>query len=209
MESKRIGALVSTLLIGAVIGLLVAAAFGHLARGGALERMASFFMGRSTRIDVSSPAIVDRIRQLSRLETVEFSLDKIIEGEREAAYLPNFLAGDKLLLIAHGEVTAGVDLEKLKPGDVQVQGDSVHVRLPEAQVLSTRLDNARTKIYSRTTGLLVSADPDLETQTRQAAEEQIEKAALDDGILERARQNARNDVTALLSGLGFQKVNVE
>src|SRR5580658_1477201 len=112
--------------------------------------------GRSTRLDVSSPAVVDRIRQLSRLETVVFSLDKIVEGEKETAYLPSFLVGDKLLLIAHGEVTAGVDLGQLKPGDVWVHGDSVRVRLPAPQVLSTRIDNGQTRVYSRTTGLLVT-----------------------------------------------------
>ena len=135
-------------------------------------------------------------------------MDKIVEGERESAYLPNFLVGEKLLLIAHGDVTAGVDLAELKPGDVWVHGDSVTVRLPQPQILSTRIDNARTRIYSRTTGVLVTADPNLETQVRQAAEDQITKSALADGILDRAGENARSNVSALLAGLGFKKVDV-
>lgn len=205
----RVTSPVRVLLLGVTIGFLLLAGVAHVARSGVWNRFASFVTGRSTRIDVSSAAVVDRIRQLSRLETVEFSLDKIIVGERGTPYLPDFLAGEKLLLIAHGEVTAGVDLAQLKPGDVQVHGDAVDVRLPAPQVLSTRLDNAHTQIYSRTTGLLVSADPNLETQTRQAAEDQITKAALDDGILDKARQNARSGVTALLAGLGFKQVTVQ
>jgi hypothetical protein len=200
---------IRTLLLGIAIGFLLLAGIAHVAHSGLWNRFAGFMTGRSTRVDVSSPAVVDRIRKLSRLETVVFSLDKIVEGERESAYLPNFLVGEKLLLIAHGEVTAGVDLGQLKLGDVWVHGDSVKVRLPAAQVLSTRIDNARTRVYSRTTGLLVTADPNMETQVRQAAEEQIAKAALDDGILDMAKQNARASVTALLAGLGFRKVDVE
>jgi hypothetical protein len=136
-------------------------------------------------------------------------MDKIVEGERESAYLPNFLVGEKLLLIAHGEVTAGVDLAQLKPGDVWVHDDAVTVRLPQAQVFSTRIDNAKTRIYSRTTGLLVTADPNLESQVRQAAEEQITQAALAGGILDKAGENARSNISALLTGLGFKKVNVQ
>jgi hypothetical protein len=81
--------------------------------------------------------------------------------------------------------------------------------LPQPQILTTRIDNSRTRIYSRTTGLLVAPDPNLESQVRQAAEQQIGQAALDDGILDKARQNARISVTALLSGLGFHSVDVE
>jgi hypothetical protein len=182
---------------------------GHEAHSGFLGRVAGLIVGRGTRVDTSAPTVVDRIRQLSRLETVEYSLDKIVEGERGNPYLPDFLVGDKLLLIAHGEVTAGVDLAELKPGDVSVHGDAATVRLPAPEVLSTRIDNAKTRIYSRTTGLLVSADPNLETQVRQAAEQQMTQAAMADGILDKARQNARASVTALLEGLGFKHVDVE
>jgi hypothetical protein len=102
-----------------------------------------------------------------------------------------------------------VDLAELKPGDVSVHGDAVTVKLPAPEVLSTRIDNAKTRIYSRSTGLLVSADPNLETQVRQAAEQQMTQAALADGILDKARQNARTSVTTLLEGLGFKQVDVE
>jgi hypothetical protein len=198
-----------TLAIGAVLGFLLLAAFAHLARFGLWSRFAGFMTGRSSHIDTSSPAVVEKIRQLSRLETVVYSLDKIVEGERQSAFLPSFLVGDKILLVAHGEVTAGIDLNQLQLGDVSVHGDAVHVKLPATQILSTRIDNARTRVYSRITGLLVNTDPNLESEVRLAAEQQISQAALDDGILEKARQNGRTSVTALLYGLGFRTVQVE
>jgi len=194
---------------GIVLGLLAMMVFTRVAQAGLWDRVAGFVTGRPARFDVSSPTVVEKIRQLSRLETVEYSLDKIVEGERQSAYLPNFLAGDKLLLVAHGEVIAGIDLGQFKAGDVQVNGDTVHVRLPAAQILTTRIDNGRTRVYSRTTGLLVPTDPNLESEVRQTAEQQIAQAALEDGILEKARQNARTSVTALLYGLGFRTVDVE
>jgi Protein of unknown function (DUF4230) len=197
------------LLLGVLLGWVLLSMFSHTAKVGAWNRLASMMTGRSTRVDTSTPAVVEKIRQLSRLETVDYSIDKVVEGSRQNPYLPNFLVGDKLLLVAHGDVIAGVDLSQLQAADVAVNGSHVQVRLPEAQVLSTRLDNAHTRVYSRMTGLLVDADPNLESEVRRAAEDQFTQAALADGVLEKARQNARASVTALLRGLGFQQVDVE
>jgi len=201
--------LLITLLSGVLLGVITVASLGHLARAGVWNRFANFVTGRTTNIDVSSPSVVEKIRQLSRLESVVYSLDKIVEGDRKNAYIPDFLVGDKLILVAHGEVIAGVDLQQLKPADVSVNGDSVHVKLPAAQVFTTRIDNGQTKVFSRSTGLLVNPDVNLESQVRQAAEQQMTQAALDDGILTKASTNARTAVTALLNGLGFHKVDVE
>jgi hypothetical protein len=166
-------------------------------------------LGRTTRIDTSAPAVVEKIRQLSRLESVNYSVDKIVEASKEAPGIPNFLAGDRMLFIAHGDVIAGVDLTQLGKNDVQVNGDSAQVRLPEAQILVTRIDNSKSRVYERNTGLLVQADPNLESQVRQAAEQQVRQAALDDKILEKATDNARVTVTGLLYALGFHKVDVK
>jgi hypothetical protein len=209
MRTRRLLVSLGTLAVGIVLGFFLISVFSHVAQTGLWSRVAGYVTGRSTSIDVSSPSVVEKIRQLSRLETVVYSLDKIVEGSRQNPYLPDFLVGDKLLLIAHGEVIAGVDLGKLNTGDVLVKGDAVRVRLPAPQVLTTRIDNGQTKVYSRTTGLLVDADPNLESQVRQVAEQQITQAALSDGILDKARQNARTSVTALLYGLGFHTVDVQ
>jgi hypothetical protein len=199
--------LVGGMILGLIIGVLL---IPFLAARAVLSTpLGRLLNGRSTRIDTSSASVVDKIRQLNRLESVDYSIDKIVEGNHQAQGLPDFLAGDRLLLIAHGEVIAGVDLSRLDPKAVQVNGNAVHVRLPEPQVLVTRIDNTRTRVYERTTGILVPTDPNLETQVRQAAEQQITQAALDDKILDKARQNARVSVTGLLYALGFHTVDVQ
>ncbi|HWG21953.1 MAG TPA: DUF4230 domain-containing protein [Terracidiphilus sp.] len=201
-RSRAGWAVAGGLLVGLILGVVLVP-FGLLTPLGILH------WGRSTRIDTSAPSVVEKIRQLSRLESVDYSIDKIVEGNRQAPGLPDFLAGDRLLFIAHGEVIAGVDLTGLGKGDVRVQGDTVHVHLPPAQILITRIDNARSRVYERSTGLLVPADPNLESQVRQTAEQQITQAALDDKILDKARDNARVSVTGLLYALGFRTVDVQ
>src|SRR5271165_7611916 len=104
-------------------------------------------------INVDQPTVVRQIQRLQRLETVSYTMDKIISGEHDNPYLPKFLVSDRLLLVVHGEVVAGINLASLQPGDVQVQGQTVAIHLPPAEIFSTRLDNAKTKVYSRDTGL--------------------------------------------------------
>ena len=160
-----------------------------------------------TRIDVSRPSVVQHIQQLQRLETVVYSMEKIVTGSQDSKYLPRLLAGDRLLLIVHGEVTAGVDLGALDAAQLAIAGKSVSIKLPEASVFSTRLDNARTRVYARETGLFTTPDPELESDVRREAERQMTQAALDGGILKTAAANARNTLTSLLQGLGFEAVS--
>jgi len=166
------------------------------------------FRGGRTRMNVDQPTVVRQIQQLQRLETVSYTMDKIISGEHANAYLPQFLAGDRLLLVVHGEVIGGINLAGLQPVDVQVQAQKVSIHLPPAEVFVTRIDNARTRVYSRDTGLFSSPDPNLESEVREEAERQLQQAALQDGILKIAAENARNTISSMLKGFGFHEVDI-
>jgi hypothetical protein len=150
--------------------------------------------------------VVRQIQELQRLETVNYTMDKIISGERDNPYLPKFLAGDRLLLVVHGEVIGGIDLGKVQPQDVSVSGRTISLRLPPAEIFTTRIDNAKTRVYSRDTGLFSSPDPTLESEVREAAEQQLQQAALQDGVLKTAEQNAQSTLMRMLRGLGFEQV---
>jgi Protein of unknown function (DUF4230) len=206
------GALVVALIVGLFLGVLSVGSIGWLllSRTSGLDllsRMWSAATGRTLSIDVSQPTVVDRIQRLQRLETVIYTMDKVVTGAKENPVLPDFLAGDRLLMLVHGEVVAGIDFSDLKPGDVRVDSRKVHLHLPAPQIFRTRLDSARTRVYSRQTGLLVPTDPNLETQVRQQAEQQLQEAAMADGILRTAQQNASSTITSLLQGLGFESID--
>jgi uncharacterized protein DUF4230 len=192
--------------LGIALGVLAMLVLARQATPSFWSSWAGHLLGRSTQLDVSQPTVVNKIQQLQRLETVVYTMDKVVSGERENAILPDFLTGDRLLMLVHGEVVAGMDFSALKSGDVVVVGKKVLLHLPEAQLFATRLDNARTRVYSRQTGLLVPVDPDLESKVRLEAERQLQQAALLDGILKTANANARATLTSLLQAFGFEKV---
>jgi hypothetical protein len=199
-------------VLALILGAAAIVVFLHQATAGLPARLASFITGRTTTFDTSVPAVVEKIQRLNRLETVVYSLDTVVEGARSSVVLPDLLAGDRILLIVHGQSIGGIDLAKLKPEDVRIDdrngSRSIHVTLPASQLFVTTIDNQHTRVYARSTGLLVPADANLESETRAKAQQQLEQAALSDGILDTARKNARATITTLLYGLGFQQVDV-
>jgi hypothetical protein len=204
---RRWFVLLPGLLIGAVIALLFAVVMARVPSG-PLAALWSALSGRNTHI-TSEGSVIERIQKLQRMETVVYNMDKIVTGEKDNPLLPDFIAGDRLLMIVHGQVIAGIDFTRLKSGDVKIQDKQIHVHLPNPQILLTRLDNARTKVYSRNTGILVRVDPNLESQVRQEAEGELLQEAAVGGILNNARDNARATVATLLLGLGFEKIEVD
>jgi hypothetical protein len=84
----------------------------------------------------------------------------------------------------------------------------VSIHLPAAEILSTRIDKVKTKVYSRDTGLFSSPDPNLESEVREKAERQLQQAALQDGVLKLTADNARSTISGMLKGFGFHEVEI-
>lgn len=205
----RTGSILLGLVLGVILGAVALAVFIHHATNGIWDRIATKVTGRQLSIDVSQPTVVSRIQRLERLETVTYTMDKVVEGDRTSSILPDFLVGDKLLLLVHGQAIAGVDLSQLKSSDVTVNGKSVTIHLPPAQIFVTALDDSQTRVYSRNTGWFVQADPNLESEVRDKAEQELRSSALAAGILLTAHNNAAATITRFLLTFGFTQVQVD
>jgi hypothetical protein len=145
---------------------------------------------------------INEIRALARLETIQYSVEKVITGEMGSGTFDVFF-GDKILFVAHGTVIAGIDMQKIQPEDLRYENGVLTVKLPPTEVLVATLDNDKSYVYDRQTGVLNKPDPNLETLVRQRAEQEILKAAMEDGILEQARINAESYLFKFFAALGF------
>jgi hypothetical protein len=152
--------------------------------------------------------IIHAIQPLARLETIQYSVEKVITGETGQGLFKTFV-GDKLLFIAHGTVIAGVDLSKLTLDHIQERDGGLVLSLPEPEIFIASLDNDQSYIYDRQTGIFTKGNSQLETEVRRAAEKEIEAAALQDGILKLAKLNAITYLTNFLRDLGYDHVIVE
>lgn len=171
----------------------------------AIATQSALFFNPTPTVLPDPVTIIYEIRSLARLETAQYSMEKIITAETGQNEF-GFLFGDKLLFVAHGKVIAGVDLEKLMPEDMWVQNGILYVRLPPAEIFITTLDNDLSYVYDRETGILRRGEINLETLARQAAVREIEKAALADGILGWAQLNAEAYLSRLFRSLGYSDV---
>lgn len=158
-----------------------------------------------------TPDVITAIRGLSRLESTNFHVERVVDLRDQHSVLFGFTtADDAILLVASGDVVAGVDLAKLRPEDIVVDEATRRVRitLPAPEIFSARLDNDRTFVYERRTDVMARRSPTLETRARQEAERTMRAAALEAGVLDRAGTEARATVGTLVRGLGFADVVV-
>lgn len=150
--------------------------------------------------------VVQEINSLARLETSSYSVQDILQIERNQDLLFGAF-GETLLFVAYGEVIAGVDLSQMQPEDLQVVSPtSVIVHLPDSEIFFSRLDNEKSYVANRDVGIFTNADPQLETLIRQEAEAQMLEAALGEGILEMADAEAEAFMRNFLQGLGFEEI---
>ena len=150
-------------------------------------------------------SIIHEMRSLSRLETIQYSVEKIITAEIGQDEF-KFLFGDRLIFVAHGNVIAGIDLADINPDDIEVEGEELIIHLPEPEVFIATLDNDKSYIYDRSLGILTKGDTNLETNARKVAEEEILKAAIEDGIIEKASINGEVFLDRFLQNFGYKKV---
>jgi hypothetical protein len=173
-----------------------------------LSTQVSQFLHPTPTILPDPVSIINEVRSLARLETIQYSVEKVITAELNQGTFGS-LFGDRLLFVAHGYVIAGVDLSKITEDDLRMVGETLRVKLPEAEVFVATLDNEKSYVYDRNTGLLRRADTQLESEARRVAEAEILRTATEDGILIQAQTNAETYLLSLLNSLGFSRVVFE
>jgi Protein of unknown function (DUF4230) len=210
---KKGGGLGTTLVLALVI-VLVGVGLGFaLSTQGFMERLpviGPLFYEEEPAQTTTGPVVVEGVQDLNRLATVRWRESVVVTRESGGTELERFLAGEKVLLVATGDVEAGVDLASLGRDDVKVSGETVTIRLPEPEILSVSLDEQKTGVYDRDFGPLnLHPDDDLVEQARAAAVDRIEQAARDEDILDQAEQNAEDSIRAFVRTLGFEEVRFE
>jgi len=197
----------ATLALAFVIVLLSVALGVGLTRFGSSLPFVGTLFGEQPARTTTSPVVVEGIRELDELATVRWTESVVVTRESGESRLERALTGESIVLVASGEVEAGVDLAEIGRDDVRVQDDTVTIRLPRPEILDSSLDEESTRVYDRDRGLLnLGADDALVQDARRDAEAEILKAAENNDILQQAETNAQNSIRAFVTTLGFEEV---
>lgn len=174
-----------------------------------LREISARLKARVVSVTPSPTVVVQRLQALNQLETAQFVSQHVVEAKSESTWLPSFLAGERLLLVAQVEVIAGLDMKRVSPSDIEVKGDEVVVTLPPPKILSVRIDEAKTRVFARERGWLVfNPNIDLEREARLQALTEARQAALRSELLPFARQKAEENLRTFLQALGFKRVEI-
>jgi hypothetical protein len=193
---------------------LVLLVLGAVALAGLVALLATFVAVRlrgdsAGRVPLNTATVIERIQHLAEMVTVKYVLEKVVVLE-DPKYLGGMipLGQNRIILLAHGTVKAGVDLSLLKVGDLSINGRKAVLLLPKAAVTDAYLVEQRTRVLDHSTGLLLPFDKTLEQTARRYALAEITRAARQNGIEEEAAEQARQQLTRFLQALGFVEVEV-
>ena len=157
---------------------------------------------RSGAVPISTPVVLlAKVQNLNHLVTVKYVLEKVVVYDDAKWYGDN-----RVLFIAHGVAKAGIDLSMLQAGDIQIADKKISVALPPARITDVYLDDHRSEVVERSTGLLRAFDKDLEQNARMQVWEYLREAATKNGVSTDATERAKVELTALLQQLGFTEV---
>ena len=190
------------ILLGALVVFMI------FAVGLFLGVVAPKFLKRGMSI-TGTASVVQRVQTLTDLVTVKYVIEKVVilDAPPETT-LGQFVQGDnRVLLLAHGIVKAGMDLKDISVSDVSVSGKNITLRLPAAHITDCYLDEQQTKVIDWKLGFLRAFDKDLEQTARQQAVQDIRNAARSTGILRDAEERAEWQLAAFLHEAGYEHVN--
>ena len=203
-QLRAIGAVAAVLALGAL-------AFQLIPGLGGLDPF-----GEETR-DRSQPVLLRSLEDLSEYRAVTANLQEVVDIERDAKYLPSFIKGERVVLIAAGNVDGVVDFRGLGPRAIRVSSDrrAATITLPAARLTGARVDLKRTRVVDIDRGFLdrvgdaFGEGGDEQRQVLMAAQEKLDAAARTDPAIRRtAEDNTRRMLTTMLRGLGFERVTV-
>lgn len=152
---------------------------------------------------------VYEIRDVGMLATTEYTIGKIVKLSDPPEEWYKY--GDrKLLMSCKAKVKAGVDLTKIKEGDIKISGGTIEIKLPPAEITSFNMDpkQIRTEMES-TTWFRDNFSQKEKNKFMRQGEEAIRKELEQTDILKDAERNARLYLEDFYQQMGFEKVIVE
>lgn len=165
---------------------------------------------QSRTIDRSQPALLKSIQDISQFHAAVGNFEVVLDQEQDVKWVPSFIAGERSLFVAAGTVNAYVDFSDLAEDDLRLSenGQSVEIRLPEAQLDKPNLDQGRTYLFSQERGLINRVGDAVSTQDQQElyqlAEQKMMSAAQESELIQQAEVNTR----AMLIGM-FRAVDIK
>jgi hypothetical protein len=152
---------------------------------------------------VSHQTTLEKVEALGKLELVRMNIRDVMEHRQIRQWL---LPDASALLIISGEVVGCIDLQKVKPENIVVKKDTLIIQLPAPELCYCKVDHENSKVYSTRFSYFTRLN--LVDSAYREAENQLEKIALESGILDRTKETALTLLKPFFENLGFKQVEI-
>jgi hypothetical protein len=158
----------------------------------------------AVRTEVTEDVMVEKITSMGKLELVKYSMKDVLEKKQIHTILPD----ERVLFVAVGEVTACIDLTKVRKQDIKRDslGNTVTVVLPQPEICYAKLDHQRSRVYDVSGVILPSTTRAMVEDIYKLAEKRLNDNARDMKITDNARENAQVIFKPLLEGVSGKTV---
>ena len=154
--------------------------------------------------------ILQQITGVSELTTAVLAMESVVPTSSDRMLGSYVIGTTRLLYIAHGEVSAGIDLSQLEEDDIRITGDTLQVQLPPPMILDSKIDVQRSRVYDYDRGFLglgPDAAPELQALAQRETLAELVKVACERQLLEQANERATTVLSQLLNSTGdYQSV---
>ncbi|MCC6614688.1 MAG: DUF4230 domain-containing protein [Anaerolineae bacterium] len=188
---KTLGGIITLILILVIFGLGLFGGFVISDRG------LLGLMGVGER-SITATVILERIQALAELTTTRYNFSGLVTSERQMPPLLQLIYGERQVLVAVGTIEAGVDLRHLTSDSIQLVGNTMQITLPPAQLQSCAIDESKTYVMQRDTGIFAPESLSLDSDARRFAIAQFRDQALESGVLQQAQDEARTVITQMM-----------
>lgn len=167
-----------------------------------LKHSFAWFSGENQTL-TSHNVVLKEITAMGKLELVRYNFRDVVEHEIVKQFLPN----SKALLIIQGEAVGCLDLTKIQDSDIATLNDSLLiVHLPEPELCTVKIDHQKSKVYNTEFAFMDEAL--LIEQAFKQAEGQVQRSAIQMGILDQTKTNAEKILKPLLEKISGKKVKL-
>lgn len=151
------------------------------------------------KISISSETVESSLKEAKELTTLKYNYKNVASYENSQEFhgitLP--FTTKKFLYTYQGEINAGVDLDKARV-DVNEASKIISVTLPQASILSHDIDENSVMVYDEKNSIFNPLKLEDYSDFRKEEEAKVEKEAIDNGLLEEAKEKSEKAVKEIL-----------
>lgn len=155
--------------------------------------------------------VISKIKSTAKLATTETIIDKVVIGQKEKKIFGLVkISNAEFVAYSQAIVKTGIDLTKIKRGDITIDGNIIELKLPSVEVLDFAYPFEKYIIDTILSDNDIFNKIDVIDQEDffRKAEVDIRKHLKYMGITEQTQENTRKLMEGLLKNMGYEEIYI-